>query len=148
MTAPHLDGSGARSRARARGLLRAVAVLALTFIAGLAVGWGVSERARHGGGRRGHGFGSPMGMLRGRALERLELTPRQRAAVDSIFRSRRGQIDAFWQGPGRQLRAIVDSTGTDVRAVLDSGQQVRFDSLRAEQRRWEQARRSGGPPHP
>jgi hypothetical protein len=71
-------------------------------------------------------------------FERLNLTPAQQAAVDSIFRVRRHQIATFWEGPGRQLGVILDSTSADIRTVLDSAQRVQFDAF---QRRFKMARK-------
>ena len=118
------------SSGRWRIRLAAAAALVLIFVAGSAVGWGMSTRmhgqARRGGARSGQG-GPRNGMVA--YFERLRLRPEQKVAVDSIFARRRVEIDAFWKGPGQQLRAILDSTRADVRAVLDSSQRVTYDSL-------------------
>ena len=148
------DGPPAGERGGVAGAVRrmrlhAFAVLALTFVAGLALGWGVAHRV--GAGVRSAEAGVPgTPGRRGpppdrRSMkERLNLTAAQCAAIDSVFQSQRGQIDAFWRGPGSELRAIVDSTRAGVRAVLDSGQRVALDSIEARRRRRGQESAGGG----
>lgn len=140
---------GAVGRSGRRMRMRAFAVVALTFVAGLAVGWAVASRVASAGrmaaaptldgGRNGGGVGGrggPGGGGGGRMpmQQRLGLTAGQCAAIDSVFESHRGQIDAFWRGPGGQLRAILDSTRADVRALLDPTQRATYDSLQARHR--------------
>ena len=145
--------------------LAALSALVLAFFAGLALGWGVARRTppaaweRAGGGASGGGAqrrsrpraegaprqrGGPGGGFG--PLDQLDLTPAQRAAVDSILAARRAQIDAFWRGDGQRLRQIIDSTGIDMRAVLDSSQRAAFDSLREQHRRRDDPRMRGGRP--
>ncbi len=146
-TAAAVTGAGRRMR------MHALVVLALIFVAGLAVGWGLAHRVGAAGsrasvagptgappGRRGGGGG---GAPRPNMQAQLGLSDAQCTAIDSVFDSRRGQIDAFWRGPGSQLRAILDSAGADVRAVLDSGQRVKLDSINARRHRGGSDR--GGP---
>jgi hypothetical protein len=152
-------GSTAVAGAGRRMRLHALAVLALTLVAGLALGWGLAHRVGAAGSRapgsraavadpgashgRLGGRGGPGGPPRPNMQAQLGLSDGQCKAIDSVFASRRGQIDAFWRGPGRQLRAILDSTGADVRAVLDSGQRVKLDSINAQRHRGGNDR--GGP---
>lgn len=77
-------------------------------------------------------------------LAELDLTPEQQARIDAVMERRKPQMDAFWEGEGRKLRAIVDSTRAEVREVLDAGQRVRYDSLRALNKK-ERERREGSP---
>jgi len=156
------DESGDAAGAGRRMRMHALVVLALTFVAGLALGWGVGHRvAFAAGGARGASTaapGAPGATADRRAgggpppdrrsmKERLGLTTAQCAAIDSVFQSQRRQIDAFWRGPGSELRAILDSTRSGVRAVLDSGQRVALDSIEARRRRrgQEGGGRDGGP---
>ena len=131
-TSPAVTGAGRRMR------LHAFAVLALTLLAGLALGWGLARRV--GSGARDGTVGAAGAPFRGGGpprptmKERLALSDAQCRAIDSVFASRRGQIEAFWRGPGGQLRAIFDSTSADVRALLDSTQRVRLDSINAARR--------------
>lgn len=141
--------AGARTRRLAFG------ALALVFLAGGGLGWGLGSRfagrGREGSGRGVRGPRAGM-LLDAGPIARYQLTPAQRTRIDSILGARRTEIDAFWHGPGRQLRAILDSTGADVRAVLTPAQQATFDSARAERQRRMRARGvppfggPGGPP--
>lgn len=149
---------------QSRTRLLAVAVLLLTLIAGIGIGW-VLQRPHgprgfgRGGprpemGREGPGSpGSPSHMFAGR----LNLTPAQEQRVDSIFAASRVEIGAFWEGPGARLRQIIDSTSIKVRAVLDSAQRVEFDKMQQRRERgrgrgpWDGGRGhgpEGGPPGP
>lgn len=132
------------SSGRLRVRLAAAAALFLIFVAGAAVGWGMSTRMS-GPPRRGRP--GPQGTRNGMVayFERLHLRPEQQTAIDSIFARRRVEIDAFWKGPGQQLRAILDSTRSDVRDVLDSAQRATYDSLPDPSRR---GRGPGGPGGP
>lgn len=127
------------------GWLVAVGALALTLVAGLALGWSLG---RHDVSRSRGGSGDGPRGDRGReAFERrIGITPAQRTRIDSIFGSRRAQIDAFWRGPGQALRVILDSTQADVRAVLTPEQQVKYDAHRREEdaRRARRRGRLGG----
>lgn len=126
--------------------LVAAAALAFTFVAGLAVGWGLGA-PRGPGGPGGPRHGPPPPTRE--TFDRLRLTASQRSSVDSIFRARRAQIDSFWQGPGLRLRQILDSTAVDVRGVLDSAQRATFDAMQREGGRGAPPDgRGGGPPGP
>ena len=131
---PAMNVAGRRMR------LHAFVVLALTLVAGLALGWGLAHRVGQASRLAAAGPGATRAPTRGGGPQRpnmkaqLGLTDAQCSAIDSVFASRRSQIDAFWRGPGSQLRAILDSTGADVRAVLDSGQRVKLDEINAKRR--------------
>ena len=62
-------------------------------------------------------------------MARLNLSPAERARVDSVVKRRQADIRAFWEGPGRQLGAIMDSMHADVRAAIDPAHRPTFDSL-------------------
>lgn len=115
---------------------RAFGALALVFLAGGGVGWGLGSRfdPDRDDGPRGRGPRPGM-LLDAGPMARYDLTPAQRARVDSILTARRAQIDAFWRGPGQELRRVLDATAADVRAVLTPAQQAAFDSARAEHQR-------------
>jgi Spy/CpxP family protein refolding chaperone len=51
-------------------------------------------------------------------LERLELTPVQRAQVDVILERRRAEMEAFWEAHRPTLSAIADSARVELRALL------------------------------
>lgn len=129
--------------------------LLLVFVAGAGTGFAGGSRfgAEHGRGRRAPRDGM---LLDGGPVDRYGLSAAQRARIDSVLESRRGQIDAFWRGPGQALRTILDSTRDDVRAVLTPEQRARFDSSHAEHERRFRGRfgpggggpRGGGPPPP
>jgi Spy/CpxP family protein refolding chaperone len=141
---------------QSRTRLLAVAVLLLTLIAGIGIGW-VLQRPH---GPRGFGHGGPrpeMGRegpgAPGRMFgDRLNLSPAQRQQVDSIFAASRAEIGAFWEGPGARLRQIIDSTSIKVRVVLDSTQRVEFDKMQERRERgrgrgpWDGERRAPGGP--
>jgi hypothetical protein len=159
MTAPATDTTLQR-----RTRLLAGAVLLLTLIAGVGIGW-VLGHGPHG--PRGFGRGRPGTEMsrEGRPGEpgrpgrmfggRLNLTDTQQKQVDSIFAASRTEVAAFWDGPGARLKAIIDSTGLKVRAVLDSTQRIEFDKMQARRDRggegrgrgpWDGGRGPGGPP--
>ena len=134
--------------------LRAFGTLALVFLAGGGVGWAAGVRSDGAGRESGHRRGGRprAGMLLDAGpIARYDLTPAQRARVDSILGARRSEIDAFWRGPGQELRRLLDATAADVRAVLTPPQQARFDSARARHQERMRARfqgRAAGPPFP
>lgn len=119
---------------RNRTRLLAVAVLLLTLIAGVGIGWIVA--GPHGPRGFGRG-GPPRSEVRREApgtpghmmARRLKLNDTQEKAIDSIFAASRTEIGAFWDGPGAQLKQIIDSTSIKVRAVLDSSQRLEFDRM-------------------
>jgi len=81
-------------------------------------------------------------------LEQLDLSPAQRARVDSILERRRADAHVFWESEGKRLRTIVDSTRLEVSAVLTPAQQARYDSLRAELKQRRAAADSADRDHP
>jgi Spy/CpxP family protein refolding chaperone len=145
--------SSTEATLQSRTRLLAVAVLLLTLIAGIGIGWALHrphgppgfsrggprpEMARAAPGAPGHRFG-----------DRLNLTAAQEQQVDSIFAASRAEIAAFWEGPGARLRQIIDSTSIKMRAVLDSTQRVKFDQMQQRREKgrgrgpWEGGRRAG-----
>src|SRR5690242_11732439 len=91
-----------------RTRLIAILVLLLVFGSGVALGWAFTRRSWGPGPRDG------LPPATREMFDRLHVTPRQRASIDSIFAARRTQIDGFW------------------RAVLDSSQRASFDAMQRE----------------
>lgn len=131
---------------------RAIALLGLMLVAGLLAGLALDRavlraEARPTADRR---LELPH---RGREREersvfdRLDLTPEQRARVDSTLERRRRQMDAVWSRVEPDIRAIVDSTRQEIRGTLTAEQLAAYDSLLAERRRDARARRGGRRPH-
>ena len=135
-------------------LLRGVAILVLTLVAGVAAGFAMDRAvlrpeadasARRGEERGGDRGGPPRGRYGSVLYDQLDLTPAQRAQIDSAIERGRRETDAYWARVEPEMRAIVDSTRARIRAVLTVEQQARYDSLRAERRRmrdkdWERER--------
>jgi hypothetical protein len=153
MTAPANDTTLQR-----RTRMLAVAVLLLTLIAGIGIGWAIGRRPH---GPRGFGRGAPGREMPREARpgepgrmfgSRLNLTDAQQKQVDSIFAATRTDVAAFWEGPGARLRQIIDSTSVKVRSVLDSTQRVEFDKMQLRRQRmrgpWDGHGGRGGPPGP
>jgi Spy/CpxP family protein refolding chaperone len=67
-------------------------------------------------------------------FDALDLTPEQRARVDSIMAASRTRVRTFWEEEGSHIRAMVDSTRAEVRNVLTPEQQAEYDRLRGEWR--------------
>lgn len=135
-------------------MLRGVAILALTLVAGVAAGFAMeravlrseADAAAPRGGERGGDRGGPSrGRYESVLYDQLALTPAQRAQIDSAIERGRRETDAYWARVEPEMRSIVDSTRARIRAVLTAEQQARYDSLRAERRRmrekdWERER--------
>jgi hypothetical protein len=134
----------------------AVAVLLLTLIAGVGLGWALGRpHGPRGVGRGGphpemgrEGPGTPGHMF----ARRLKLNDAQEKAIDSIFAASRTEVGAFWAGPGARLKQIIDSTSIKVRSVLDSTQRIEFDQMHAQREKgrsrgpWEGRRLGPGMP--
>lgn len=71
---------------------------------------------------------------KGRLIDQVNLTPEQRAAIDSILQDGRERIDAYWKETEPGYRALVDSTRARVRSVMTPEQLTEYDRLRAERR--------------
>lgn len=118
------DGRSGGGRSRVR--LAAASALVLVFVAGVGAGWVARDQARPS--RRGRPNAQWSGGRRD-PLARLNLSPAERARVDSVVARRRPQVDAFWNGPGAQLRGIMDSMRVEMRAAMDPAHRAAFDSL-------------------
>ena len=140
-------------------VLRGVAILVLTLVAGVAAGFAMDRaflrpdapsRDSRDGDRsweRGgdHADRGGRGRYESMLYDQLDLTPAQRAQIDSAIEHGRRQTDAYWARVEPEMRSIVDSTRARIRAVLTPEQLARYDSLRAERRKvrekeWERER--------
>ncbi|HET7224211.1 MAG TPA: hypothetical protein VFK69_00750 [Candidatus Eisenbacteria bacterium] len=125
-------------RARFQGLL----LLVLAFVAGAIAGV-AGDRAML---MRAQAWRPPAGPPPRAGLppvlEQLDLSPGQRARVDSLFDMFRPRMDAVVQQTRPRLDAIADSLDRAVRAALTPAQQKTYDRDLAELRR----RRAQMPP--
>ena len=102
------------------------ALLFVVFIAGVAVGLAFDRP-----------MPPPSSVLTVRAidmsgeLDRLQLTSRQRAQVDSIMQRRAPATEATMLDVADRLRAISDSVDAELRKILTPPQRARLDSLRS-----------------
>lgn len=130
------------SNAPGRTRLIGVVLLVATFLAGGFSGAAVERRASAAPAaarpeakvdlakqeeERPHG-------RRARIFDQLDLSPEQRAAIDSILQDGREKVDAYWKETEPGYRALLDTTRAHVRAVMTSEQLVEYDRLRAEHR--------------
>jgi Spy/CpxP family protein refolding chaperone len=79
-------------------------------------------------------------------LDRLQLTPEQRASADVIIERRRAEMEAFWDEHRPTLRAIADSARAELRALLTPEQRELEERLMAERRRHFEKRGKRGSP--
>lgn len=68
-------------------------------------------------------------------LDRLQLTPEQRAQVDVILERRRSEMEEFWNVHRPTLRAIADSARAELRSVLTPEQQAIEEQFMAQRRK-------------
>lgn len=114
----------------------AVMFLLGAFLAGGALGF-TADRVMDGDrGRGGRG-----GSFRERMASELDLTPAQRASVDSLMDQKRTQIVALYRPVKPQLdslalasRVISDSTHAQINRLLNPEQRVKMDKMRARSR--------------
>lgn len=121
--------------ARARGLALLVAVFAAGVVTGLA-----ADRT----------FG-PRNVAQARLttrmpqiLARLQLSPDQRRAVDSILERSSPRAEAAMREMIPRLAAIADSVHAEVASVLTPEQRAKFDSLRGRELLMLKRRSAGG----
>jgi hypothetical protein len=116
----------------------AAAVLAILFAAGttfgLAVGREPSPPAASmlGEGRASYGRSEPSEEW---MIDRLDLSPAQRTAVDSVVAHFGGRMSSLQKEYRPRYRAIVDSASQALRALLSEKQRARYDSLQAAAKR-------------
>jgi Spy/CpxP family protein refolding chaperone len=70
--------------------------------------------------------------LRQRFAERLDLSPPQRAKVDSILDRKRAAMDSLLAPVRPAMKAVSDSTARAIDGVLDARQRAKFAKMRAE----------------
>lgn len=73
--------------------------------------------------------------LRKRFADRLELTPVQRAKVDSILDAKRSAMDSIQAPVKAAMSAVSDSATRRIEAVLDPRQRKEFAEMRADRDR-------------
>ena len=73
--------------------------------------------------------------LRKRFADRLDLTPVQRAQVDSILDAKRAAMDSIQAPVKTAMTAISDSATRRIEAVLDARQRKEFAEMRADRDR-------------
>ncbi|HJR63638.1 MAG TPA: hypothetical protein VJ803_08030 [Gemmatimonadaceae bacterium] len=109
-----------------RPRLIAVALLSAVFAAGVAVGYTLHRLMRPQLQMRSAITADMSGVL-----EKLDLTPAQRAQADSIFERRAPATEATMHEVAGRLRAISDSLDRELRSILTAEQRARLDSLRS-----------------
>jgi len=104
-------------------------VLLAVFVAGAASGVAVDRLWSSGRGIR-----VKLEPRDGGMLDKLELTPEQRARAEAIMDRRAPRTEAMMIEVGERLQLIADSVDAELRAVLTADQRIRLDSLRSGQR--------------
>ena len=114
------------------------------FLTGGALGFTASTMM----GRDKSGRHGDRGSMSGRVARELDLTPVQRASMDTIMGRRRVQIRELYKPIRPQLdsldkvgRTISDSTHAQVRRILTPEQQVKWDAMRDKARKAYEASR-------
>jgi len=111
-------------------MVRVVAVLALVivFSAGVAAGVAGSRllAARATPAAPPPPEWRPLG-VDGRILDGLDLTERQREAIEAILARHRAEALREWQDVASRFREIVTSASMEIRGVLTPEQQQEFD---------------------
>ena len=105
--------------------MRGALLLGLLFVAGLVAGIAI-ERAR----QPRQVFKTRLVSAMPKILDRLELSPPQRRAADSILARSNPRTEAAMREMVPRLAAIADSVQTELRLVLTPAQSARLDSLR------------------
>lgn len=123
-----------------RARLAALAILAVTFAAGMLAGaaysrvLGADEPERPAERRQQPRWRGERGIL-----DSLDLTSEQRARIDSIAAAGRRRTDSLWQVDGARIRTAVDSTRAAIRTVMTAEQRTEYERIRdrfdAERRR-------------
>jgi Spy/CpxP family protein refolding chaperone len=102
------------------------------FVAGGALGF-TADKVLRASDRNAHGAAD----FRTRMAEKLELTPTQKTAIDSLMLERHRQIVALFKPVKPQLdsisaeaRAVSDSTHEQIKRLLNPEQRAEFDKMR------------------
>jgi hypothetical protein len=122
---------------------RAVALLVVMFVAGVAVGgFGVRRLGPRIWGREGRATpGHAVDVL----SRRLDLRPSQKDSVRAIFERRKPAFDTLWRDIGPRIDSLEHSVSEEIEAQLDPDQRTKYAELR---RRFDERRRRGSPPPP
>jgi Spy/CpxP family protein refolding chaperone len=107
--------------------LVAVAVILLTFVAGMGVGVFAAHMHILYGGPGAARF--PHALVN-RLDRRLDLTDAQRKQVEEIVNRRHARIDTMWDHFRPQVRAEVERANEEIARVLTPEQRARFQKLR------------------
>ena len=119
----------------------AAAVLVVLFAAGTAFGLAVGRTVGEAGGTPGSGpLDGPLSLgpsepSKEWIVDRLDLSPVQRIAVDSVVEHFGHRMSSLQKEYRPRYRAIVDSASHALRALLTEEQRVRYDSLQAAAKR-------------
>lgn len=103
---------------------RSLALLVAVFVAGLAGGVAVDRMYT-----RQQPSGMRIRMKMPDLLDRLELTPEQRRAADSVLRESSPRSEAAMREMVPRLEAISDSVNAELRRLLTHVQAAKLDSL-------------------
>ena len=130
--------------------LKAFLGVLAVFVLGTLAGALVTHRIYQ---RRIHAFlrGGPAAteMIVRRMNWQLDLTPAQRAQVETIVRDSRQKLREARQQIDPQMRALFQDMDQRIREVLTPEQRVKFDKLMAErQAKWQHFRPPPAPPPP
>ena len=117
----------------------AAAVLVVLFAAGTAFGLAVGRNGGEARGTPGPIDGplslGPSEPSKEWIVDRLDLTPVQRVAVDSVVEHFGHRMSSLQKEYRPRYRAIVDSASQALRALLTEEQRARYDSLQAAAKR-------------
>jgi Spy/CpxP family protein refolding chaperone len=106
----------------------AILVVALTFVAGMAVGFFASHMMILHGGAGAQMF--PTTALVNRLDRRLDLSDAQRAQVEQIIRRRHANIDGIWNSMHPRIHAEIEGANAEITRVLTPQQRVKFDRMK------------------
>jgi hypothetical protein len=113
----------------------AAAVLAILFAAGMALGFALADdgsRWARGPLSAEHSASADTSQPpHDWMIDQLDLTPPERAAVDSVVEHFGGRMSSLQKEYRPRYRAIVDSASHALRALLTDEQRARYDSLQA-----------------
>lgn len=113
-----------------------VALLAAVFIAGLAIGVIADRLVRRGAVlTTGKILTTRLNADMPGVLDRLQLTPRQRAQAESILSRQTPRTEAVMLETAERLRGLSDSVDLALREILTPEQSARLDSFRSREPR-------------
>ena len=101
---------------------KTILFILLSFLAGILCGWFLEDRVFSGAQ---HSRNRNPGDFQKMLVERLQLTEKQAAQVDTILETRRKQMDVF----RKQALAMRDTVHMDISKILNADQKKIFDDL-------------------